>query len=84
MEEQMAAQAPITEASYEADKLHIKALLDAQPKRMIRIRDNQVMGKPVQNYEFVCINGHNYYIQKGVDVEVPQTVFDILVESGVI
>ena len=32
--------------------------------------------------EVVQVNGHTYQIKRGVEVEVPQTVYDILVQSG--
>jgi hypothetical protein len=65
--------------------LSTKEMLDAQPKRTVRIRGNASNGAiKEENYEFVCINGHNYQIMKGVDVQVPQTVYDVLVDAGVI
>jgi hypothetical protein len=59
-----------------------KAQLDKQRKHKIRIRKDPAPNAP--NYETVQINGYTFTIQKGVDVEVPETVRDILLEAGII
>lgn len=58
-----------------------KAALDAMPKAWIRLPK---AGKDDPNFETVQINGYTYQIQRGVDVEVPQLVKDILVEGELI
>ncbi len=62
--------------------LSTKEALDRQPKRKIRIRKDPNPKAP--NYETCQVNGYTYTIMKGVDVEVPQTVYEILSEAGII
>jgi hypothetical protein len=62
--------------------LSTKELLDKQPKFKIRIRKDPNPKAP--NYETVQVNGYTYTIMKGQDVDVPQTVRDILIEAGLI
>jgi hypothetical protein len=62
--------------------LDTKAMLDEQPKFKVRIRKDPNPKAP--NYETCQINGYTFTIMKGIDVEVPQTVRDILVEAGII
>lgn len=62
--------------------LSTKQLLDKQPKHKIRIRKQDDPKMP--NYETVQVNGYTYTIMRGVDVHVPETVRDILVEAGII
>lgn len=62
--------------------LSTKEQLELQPKFKIRIRKDPDPKAP--NYETVQINGYTYTIMKGVDVEVPQTVRDILIEANII
>ena len=62
--------------------LSTKEQLDKQPKRKIRIRKDPNPKAP--NYETCQVNGYTYTIMKGVDVEVPETVYDILSEAGII
>lgn len=72
-----------------------KELLDAQTKRKIRIylpaeekkklENAQANGKKVEwPSEFASVNGYNYQIQKGVDVEVPESVAEVLEQAGLI
>jgi hypothetical protein len=75
--------APTLSASQmEQITLNTKQQLDAQPKFLVRIRKDPNGKGP--NYETVQINGYTFTIMKGKDVEVPQTVRDILVEAGII
>lgn len=61
-----------------------KAKLALQPKFKIRIRKDMGQDPKAPNYETVCVNGHLIQIRKGFDVEVPETVRDILAEAGLI
>jgi hypothetical protein len=54
--------------------------LAKQPKRMIRLRKDTNPKAP--NFETVQINGYTYQIQKGVEVEVPEEVYNVLVRAG--
>jgi hypothetical protein len=74
--------ATLTSKEIEQVTLNTKALLDKQEKFKIRIRKSSNPKDP--NYETVQVNGYTFTIMKGVDVEVPQTVRDILVEAGII
>lgn len=71
MEQPTTASSPNTRA--------IAAKLALQPKRKVRIpfRDDIK-----QKFVMVWVNGHSFQIARGVDVEVPQTVYEILVEAG--
>jgi hypothetical protein len=70
-------------AQYAAMDSDTKAMLDAQEK--VRIRAYQVPAdssdRPLPDLT-VAINGYVYQIKRGEWVEVPQTVADILAESG--
>lgn len=58
-----------------------KALLDAQPKRTVRLRQNP-KGQVQLPDAFVGVNGWNYQLQRGKDIPVPQTVYDLLVDAN--
>jgi hypothetical protein len=47
---------------------------------MIRLRKDTNPKAP--NFETVQINGYTYQIQKGVEVEVPEEVYNVLVRAG--
>jgi hypothetical protein len=72
----------LTDQDLAAAVLNTRDLLHAQPKYKIRIRKD---GDPkAPNYETVQVNGYTYTIMKGEDVEVPETIRDILVEANII
>lgn len=77
------ASAPLSSASalFENSRMETKRLLDMQPKKTVRLRG---AGKGEPNYETVCVNGYIYQIMRGIEVPVPQTVYDILDEAGII
>ena len=60
--------------------LTTKQLLDKMPKRNVRLPKSVDPKDP--NYETVQINGYTYTIMKGVDVEVPDEVYQILVRTN--
>lgn len=72
------------EAREEQDLERTKRLLAEQPKRRIRIIHPNPKDKKEPNYETCCINGHVIQAQKGVEVEVPETVYQLFVEGGII
>lgn len=85
----------ISDAELDAVTKSTAELLKEQPQVKIRIylspeerkklEAAKSSGKNVEwPSEFVSVNGHNYQIQKGIDVEVPQTVKEILEEAGLI
>jgi hypothetical protein len=74
--------ATLTDKEIEQVALSTKQLLDKQQKFKIRIRKDSDPKMP--NYETVQVNGYTYTIMKGVDVEVPETVRDILVNANII
>lgn len=73
---------PLTNSEMEELVLSTKEILDRQPKRKIRIRKDPNPKAP--NYETCQVNGYTFTIMKGHDVEVPQTVYEILTEAGII
>lgn len=73
----------------------VKTQLDKQKKKSVRLylatEERQKLeaakaaGKKVQwPYETVNINGYTYQIQRGVEVEVPESVYEILVQANLI
>lgn len=71
------------EADLEQAIRDIKATLDAEPKRSVKLyqvppgsTDAPLPDLPVQ------INGYVYQIKRGVSVQVPETVADIIEEAG--
>lgn len=70
----------LSEQELSAITANTGAILAKQPKVKIRLRKEE--DKKAPNFETVQINGYTYQIMKGVDVEVPQTVVDILKEAG--
>jgi hypothetical protein len=67
--------------SFEAARLSTKQQLDREPKRKVRLR-KPGPGESQLGDETVCLNGYIYQIQRGVEVEVPQSIYDILDEAG--
>lgn len=76
--------APVNDEAYykeESDKKahKMKSILDAQPKVMTLVP--LAPGENAESWEYVGINGYPIWIKKGVYVEVPQQVAQILAES---
>lgn len=73
----------VSEAELRGDERATVNALNAQPK--VRIKLYQVpkdsSDKPLPD-ETVAVNGYVYQIQRGHAVEVPQTVSDILEDTG--
>jgi len=72
-----------------------KAMTDAQIDQVVRRMGDEVKNQPrvkvrlpINPYDpskepqFVGINGYFLYIPRGVEVEVPQSIVDILVQQG--
>lgn len=57
-------------------------MLDKEPKRKIRIRPDKDNALYVT--ERVYVNGECIQIPVGEDVEVPETVYELLIRKGVI
>ena len=72
-----------TAAEYQDQYRSTVEELNAQPKVRVRLyqvpKDSSDEPLPDQT---VAVNGHVYQMQRGVSVEVPQTVADILEEAG--
>ncbi|MDP4147490.1 MAG: hypothetical protein Q8936_23980 [Bacillota bacterium] len=68
----------------EIDKLSVKAGQDinTQNKVTIRIPTDKLNKNDV--VVPVCVNGYNFFINRGEKVEVPEIVADILMEAGYI
>ena len=78
-----ASQPIVSEASFARDVDATKAALDAQPKKTVRLHQVPAdsTDRPLPD-EYVEINGHGYLIQRGVDVEVPESVREVLIQAG--
>lgn len=57
----------------------MEAIFKAQPRVKIRLPKDEVRGD-----QLVTINGYSFYIQRGVQVEVPQGVYDVLEQAGLV
>lgn len=71
--------APKSASDFERMSNATGELLSAQPKRPVRLRK---AGKGEQHFVQVWVNGYGYEIARGIEVDVPQTVYDILSEAG--
>lgn len=89
------ARTPMTDRQMEQVSKSTAEILNAQPKVKIKLhlpaeelkklQASKEAGKNVEwPYEFVSINGYNFQIQKGVPVEVPQSVAEVLEQAGMI
>ncbi|MDP4147612.1 MAG: hypothetical protein Q8936_24615 [Bacillota bacterium] len=56
--------------------------INKQPKVKLRIPKDKLNPKDI--VVPVCVNGYNFFINRGETVEVPEVVYDILVEAGYI
>lgn len=57
--------------------------LAAQPKHRVKLYQVPKGSSEKQlPDETVCINGHIYQIQRGTEVEVPQSVYEVLEQAG--
>jgi hypothetical protein len=67
----------------EQEKVRIKLFLEPEEKK--RLEAAKENGKDVQwPNEFVGINGYNYHIPRGIEVEVPVSVKEVLENAGMI
>lgn len=89
------AKVEISESQMDRITDNTKKLLAEQPKVSIKLHLPQEEMKKIEAarasgknaeipFETVCVNGHIFQIQRGIKVEVPQTVADILEEAGMI
>lgn len=63
----------------------VKIRLHLDPEERKRLEEQEKAGKKVQwPAEFVGINGHNFLIHRGKEVEVPQSVYDVLAHAGMV
>ena len=69
----------VEEADFEKTKNEMKAVLDAQPK--VRVLVPLESGEKLGEFLPVNVNGYRLNVPKGVYVDVPQTVADIIAES---
>ena len=58
-----------------------KEVLAAQPKKTVRLYQRPKGEVPLPDV-FVGINGHNFQIQRGIPVDVPEAVYEILMNSS--
>ena len=81
----MARPSTRTNATSDADlaavTTHTAETLADQPKRKVRLHQAQPGDKALLD-ETVCVNGHIFQIKRGVEVEVPETVYEVLEQAG--
>lgn len=72
-----------SEAEYQQQYRDIVEALNAQPKEKVRLYQVPAdsSDEPLPDVT-VSVNGHIYQIQRGVRVEVPKTVAEILEHAG--
>lgn len=67
----------------EQEKVKVKLWLSQEERK--KLESAAENGKKSEwPFETVQINGHTYQIQRGVEVEVPQSVKDVLEQAGLI
>lgn len=73
----------VTEAQMDQATADTGEALSEEPKKTVRLHQTppNSTDAPLAD-EVVVVNGYTYQIQRGVDVEVPETVRDILEQSG--
>lgn len=80
---QEAQNAETTEAQMAEMVEDTAAGLSEQPKKSVRLyQAPETSTQATLADEVVQVNGHTYQIKRGVEVEVPETVYDVLVQSG--
>lgn len=80
----------ITEAEMDKITTDTAAALAKQPKKEVKIPVNPDIAQKLKNdinhkdwpFTTVQVNGYTYQIKHGVKVEVPQTIYEILEQSG--
>ncbi len=92
----MADDRNMTEAQMEQAALSTGAQLALQDKKTIslylepekKLELQRLVDAGTQNIQWPCevvsINGYIYTIKRGVEVEVPMTVYEVLVNAGMI
>lgn len=68
-----------TEADLAAVTARTATELADQPKRKVRLHAGGSENAPD---ETVCINGHVFQIKRGAEVEVPESVYEVLEQAG--
>ncbi len=75
--------ARVTEAQMDAMTADTAEALSGQPTKSVRLyQAPETSPEGTLPDEVVQVNGHTYQIKRGVEVEVPETVYDILVQAG--
>ena len=75
----------LTVAKMDSEARSMKAILDARPKREIKILDRDALeSKRKVPPKAVCINGYRYDVPVNKSVSVPDRVAEILEKQGLI
>jgi hypothetical protein len=75
--------ARVTEAQMDAMTADTAETLSGQPTKSVRLyQAPETSPEGTLADEVVQVNGHTYQIKRGVEVEVPETVYDVLVQAG--
>jgi hypothetical protein len=75
----------LTVAKMDSEARSMKAILDARPKRTIKLIDRDAAeNKRTVPPKAVCINGYRYDVPWNKSLEVPDRVAEILEKQGLI
>jgi hypothetical protein len=91
----MAVKREMTEFQMEKEVMDFKQVLDAQPKRkvklhlpydqLVRLQSLEKAGKPTNwPYHTVTINGYQYHLLLGKECEVPESVYEVLEQAHLV
>lgn len=74
-------QANVTDAEMQQDTELTAQTLREEPKKTIMLSPaDAASGTPLSDVT-VSVNGHTYQIKRGVEVEVPKTVYNVLADA---
>lgn len=91
----MAVKREMTEVQIEQEVTDFKKVLDAQPKRkvklhlpydqLMRLQNLEKAGKPTNwPYHSVTLNGYQYHLLLGKECEVPESVYEVLEQAHLV
>lgn len=74
-------QAQVTDAQMQQDTELTAQTLREEPKKTVMLSPADAASGTSLSDVTVNVNGHTYQIKRGVEVEVPQTVYNVLVDA---
>lgn len=92
---QMAVKREMSEIQMQQEVSDFKQVLDAQPKRkvklhlaydqLVRLQSLEKAGKPTNwPYHSVTLNGYSYHLLLGKECEVPESIYEVLQEAHLV